>query len=81
MVHPSHRSSNSADLGLPMFNSVSSKVPLDPAIELFPLKPSPLSFKTLDESDTDKWSWLAPSMPSGKVSEFNNVWFKDPIVE
>jgi hypothetical protein len=35
---------------------MSGKVPLNPAIELFPVNPSCLSFKTFDESDTDKWS-------------------------
>jgi hypothetical protein len=71
----------SADLGLPMYSSVSDKVPLNPAIVQFPMKPSPLSFKTFEESDTDKWSCLSPCMPAEKVSESNHVWFKDPIVE
>jgi hypothetical protein len=76
VVHWSQRSSNYY-----RYEAVSHKVPLHPTIDLFPMKQSPLSFKTFEESDADKWSWLAPSMPSGKVSEFNNVWFKDPIVE
>jgi len=39
---------------------MSGKVPLNPAIELFPVNPSRLSFKTFDESDTDKWLCLTP---------------------
>jgi len=64
-----------------MYSSVSDKVPLNPAIVLFPMKASPLSFKTFEESDTDKWSCLPPCMPAEKLSESNHVWFKDPIVE